>query len=70
MTRNRGLGIETRRLTNRIRSQRGSTAYVEYFLLAAAMGLAATWLWDDGNLRGATAEFQTEVDRQQADLLR
>ncbi len=40
------------------------TAYVEYFILAAAMTVAAVWLWNDGKYQGAVSALQGTFDDQ------
>lgn len=43
---------------------RKGTAYVEYFILAGAMAVAAAVLWQNGSYQGATAALEGEFDTQ------
>ncbi len=55
------------------RTQRGwersrGTAYVEYFLAAAALFTATMWLFNSGNLQGARAVYEKQFNSWMGDI--
>ena len=51
-----------------LRSKRG-TSYLECIIAAAAMTVAALWLWDSGNLQGAKGMWDFLVDDYKTQLV-
>lgn len=50
-------------MTKKLLNRKGS-AYVEYFVAAAAFATAALWFYDGGDYRGVRAQYQGGVETQ------
>jgi hypothetical protein len=51
----------------RLGNRRGN-AYLEYFLAAMAMSVAAVWLWSGGSYRGLRGTLQGGLEAAQAEV--